>query len=125
MQNPDHVQKLRRFPAFAVALACVALALGGCGGSPTKHRAIAAVDVGSGAGFDPTTVTVDKDDNVVLTVGNRTDKTHGFSIEGYGIRHEIEPGKPLEVKFKARKPGTFKIYCQIHPAHQIATLVVE
>jgi len=127
VQNPDHVQKSRRLPAVAVALACLALALalGGCGGSPTKHRAIAAVEVGSGAGFDPTTITVDKDDNVVLTVGNTTAKTHGFTIEGYGIVREVNTGNPVEVKFKSSKPGTFKIYCQLHPTHGIATLVVQ
>jgi len=37
----------------------------------------------------------------------------------------VEPGKPLKVKFSAGKPGTFKIFCQLHPAHQMATLVVE
>jgi len=117
------VHNIRRF--FTVPLLGLALVLAGCGGHATSRRSIDAAAVAGNPGFDPDKITVHQDDNVVLTVGNRTDKTHGFSIEGYGIRHEIEPGKPLEVKFKAKKPGTFKIYCQIHPAHQLATLVVE
>ena len=113
----------RRF--FAVALLGFALAVAGCGGSPTSRRTIDAAPVGSGAGFDPTTITVNKDDNVIITVGNTTTKTHGFSIEGYGIHDEVNPGTPIEVHFKSRKPGTFKIYCQLHETHQIATLVVQ
>lgn len=114
---------LRRF--FPAALVAVTLVISGCGGSPESRRQISAINVGSGAGFEPTTVTVDKDDNVELAVGNRTTRTHGFSIEGYGIQREVEAGSGIEVKFKATKPGTFKIYCQLHETHQVATLVVR
>jgi len=117
------VHTIRRF--FTVPLLGLALVLAGCGGHATSKRSIDIAPVAGQSGFDPDEITVHQDDNVVLAVGNRTAATHGFSIEGYGIRHEVEAGKPLEVKFKARKPGTFKIYCQIHPAHQLATLVVE
>ena len=113
----------RRF--FPAALVAVSLAISGCGGSPESRRQISAINVGSGAGFEPTTITVDKDDNVELAVGNSTTRTHGFSIEGYGIQREVEANNGIEVKFKATKPGTFKIYCQLHETHQVATLVVR
>lgn len=114
----------RRF--FVVAFAGLCLVLTGCGGHATVRRSIDAAPVAGGAtGYDPATIIVHKDDNVVLTVGNTTDKTHGFSIEGYGIHDEVNPGTPLTVKFKAKKPGTFKVFCQIHPTHQPATLIVE
>ena len=100
------------------------IVLTGCGGHPTERRQVAAVTVSGGAGFEPTTVTVEKDDNVVLAVGNSTTGPHGFSIEGYGIQEEIAPGG-MEVKFKATHPGTFKIYCQLEENHQVATLVVQ
>ena len=99
--------------------------LSGCGGSPTARRQISAADVAGGAGFTPDAVTVDKDDNVVLRVGNSTARVHGFTIEGYGIRREVEPGPGMEVKFKSTKPGTFKIYCQLHETHKLATLIVQ
>jgi nitrosocyanin len=113
----------RRF--FPAALVAVALVLSGCGGDPTARRQISAINVGSGAGFEPTTVTVDQNDNVRLSVGNSTTRVHGFSIEGYGIQREVEPNNGIEVRFKATKPGTFKIYCQLHETHQVATLVVR
>ena len=113
----------RRF--FPAALVGAALVLSGCGGSPTSRRQISAANVASGAGWDPTTVTVDKDDNVVMAVNNATARTHGFSIEGYGVRREVEPNQGFEVRFKSTKPGTFKIFCQLHETHQFATLVVR
>ena len=112
----------RFFPAGLVGLALV---LTGCGGHPTERRQIAAVTVAGGdASFEPTTITVEKDDNVVLAVGNSTTGPHGFSIEGYGIQMEIAPGG-MDVKFKATHPGTFRIYCQLHENHKVATLIVQ
>ena len=101
------------------------LVLSGCGGHPTERRQVSAVPAAGGeAGFEPVTVTVEKDDNVVLAVGNSTTGPHGFSIEGYGIQEQIAPGG-MELKFKATHPGTFKIYCQLHENHKVATLVVQ
>jgi nitrosocyanin len=117
------LSRSRRF--FLPALLGAGLVLSGCGGHDTVHRTISAVDVSGGAGFSPTPVTVDKDDNVVLTVANSTAKVHGFTIEGYGIQKVVNPGPGIQVKFKSTKPGTFKIYCQLHPTHQVATLVVQ
>ena len=101
-----------------------ALVLSGCGGHPDVERQIAVAAGPSGAVFEPTTITVNKDDNVTLAVGNPTSGPHGFSIEGYGIQTEIPPGGS-EVKIRATHPGTFKIYCQLHETHQIATFVVR
>jgi nitrosocyanin len=111
--------------SFAAAVVGLGLIASGCGGHPTVHRSIASVAVAGGTGYEPTVVTVSKDDNVVLAVGNATAVVHGFSIEGYGIQTEIQPGQPTDLKFKAVHPGTFKVYCQLHPGHKIATLVVQ
>ncbi len=117
------MHNLRRF--FLLPFVGLALVLSGCGGHATLTRSIDAVQTSAGAAFDPLTITVHKDDNVVLNVGNTTAVTHGFSIEGYGIHDTVDPGTPIKVKFKARKPGTFKIFCQLHPGHHTATFVVE
>jgi nitrosocyanin len=110
--------------AGAIVVGCAALIAAGCG-KTTSHRQLLAADIQTGAGWSPDAVTVSRDDNVILSVGNSTAKTHGFSVEGYGIKKEVNPGNPIDVKFKARKAGTFKIYCQLHPTHQIATLIVQ
>ncbi|HEV2761278.1 MAG TPA: cupredoxin domain-containing protein [Acidimicrobiales bacterium] len=112
----------RRFlPASVVGLALV---FSGCGGSPESRRQMAVVSGSTGAAFEPKALTVNKDDNVILAVGNPTAVVHGFSVEGYGIQTEIPPGGS-EVKIKATHPGTFKVYCHLHETHQIATLVVQ
>jgi len=117
------VHKSRRL--LVAASIGLGLVLSGCGGSPESRRQISAATLSTGAGFEPTVVTVNKDDNVRLAVGNSTSGVHGFSIEGYGIRREVEPTKGIDVRFKSVKPGTFKIFCQLHEAHQVATLVVR
>ena len=81
--------------------------------------------VEGGAGFNPTTLAVGNRNDVVLRVGNVTGTPHGFAIEGYGIRHTVDPGATLDLRFKARKNGVFKIFCQLHETHQTATLIVR
>jgi plastocyanin len=116
------VHTFRRF--LIASVVGLALVLTGCGGSPTTRRQISVVSGSGGAAFQPEAVTVNKDDNVVLTVRNPTASPHGFSVEGYGIQTEIPPGE-TEVKIKATHPGTFKVYCQLHETHQVATLIVQ
>ncbi len=114
----------RRFlPAAALGLT---LALSGCGGHANVHRSLAIVAPTSSvaAYYAPATITVNKDDNVILAVANPTPAVHGFTIEGYGISTEIPPGGS-EVKIRATHPGTFKIYSQLKEMSQVATLVVQ
>ncbi len=107
-----------------VVLLGLALVATGCGGHPDVERQISVASGSTGAVFQPPTITVNKDDNVRLAVGNPTTNPHGFSIEGYGIRDEVPPGG-FEKRFQATHPGTFKIYCQLHETHQVATLIVQ
>ena len=88
-------------------------------------RTVDAAQVDGGAGFTPLTITVDKRNRVEMMVGNATDAVHGFSIEGYGIQEEVQPGAALEVDFTATNAGTYKVYCQLHEAHKTATLIVR
>jgi plastocyanin len=116
------VLTFRRFlPAGLLGLALLA---SGCGGHPDIERQISVQSGPSGAIFDPPTITVNKDDNVTMAIGNPTTTVHGFSIEGYGIQDEVPPGG-AQKKFQATHPGTFKIYCHLHETHQVATLVVR
>jgi nitrous oxide reductase len=113
----------RRAIAVTAALA-LALAFAGCGHG-TAHRSIAATAVNGAPGFFPTSIVVSQEETVVLKVGNGTDKVHGFTIEGYKIAKTVEPNQTVNIKFRASRGGTFKIFCQLHPAHQTATLIVQ
>jgi nitrosocyanin len=115
---------MRKIAGVLVAALLAALVLAGCAKSPV-HRSIAAVFVAPGpAGFAPATIKVKKGDKVQLTVTNKHDRTHGFSIDAFSVKQTVDPGKPILVKFTARRAGTFEIYCQLHPAHKKASLVV-
>jgi len=108
------------------AVAAVAFIAVGCSNDTTDHRTINAAAVNGKPGFAPQVIEVKKGDKVDLTVGNTTEKTHGFSIEGYGLKAQtVEAGKPIHVKFTAKKTGTYKVFCQLHPAHQFATFQVD
>lgn len=96
-----------------------------CGGTVTDKRHISAAVVDGKPGFDPATITMTKGHKIDLNVGNRTDKTHGFTIEGYGVVRTVDPNKPIDLSFKASRTGTFRVFCQLHPAHQPAQLIVK
>jgi len=100
------------------------LALGACG-VDTEHHSISAALVSGKPGFAPSRVTVEQRDKVVLRVGNRTTSKHGFSILGYPVKETVDPGHTILVRFTARRAGRFEIYCQLHPKHQHALLVVK
>ncbi|MDQ6928289.1 MAG: cupredoxin domain-containing protein [Actinomycetota bacterium] len=112
--------------AVLTVVAVVGLVAVGCSNDTTDHRTINAAAVSGKPGFAPQVIEVHRGDKVDLTVGNTTEKTHGFTIEGYGLpAHTVDPGKPIHVKFTASKTGTYKVFCQLHPAHQAATFQVD
>lgn len=102
----------------------LALALTACGHA-TARRSIAATFVGNGAGFTPASLVGNKEDTMIVRVGNGTSAQHGFAIEGYRIRRVVDPNQTIEVKFRMSRAGTFRIYCQLHETHQPATLIVR
>ena len=115
----------RRRVAALLLPAVLSLAAAGCGNDTTSHRTIAAAKVEGGNGFSPTSISVHTGDKVDLRVSNRTATAHGFDIDGYGLKKwVIEPGQTQRIRFTARRAGTFRIFCHLHPKHQTATLRV-
>ncbi len=113
-------------PTVAVGLVATVVVLSGCGEDlDVDRRSIAAATVEDKTGFSPESVTVGQDHKVVLAVNNNTDKIHGFSIEGLGVRRTVEPNRPILVNFSPKEAGTFRIFCQLHDTHQGAELIVR
>lgn len=53
---------------------------------------------------------------------------HGISIEAVGIKGRVYRHKPLKVEKQiplTLKPGEYEIWCQYHPKHAPAMLVVK
>lgn len=62
--------------------------------------------------FEPGVIEVNRGDRVVLKV-RAMDVTHGFYLDGYGIREEILPGQEKEIAFTADRPGRFMFRCAV------------
>ena len=62
--------------------------------------------------FEPSTVTVNKGDQVVLHVTS-TDVTHGISLPDYNILQTLPPGETKTMTFIADKAGQFTFFCSV------------
>jgi len=116
----------RRSVALASLALVAATVLAGCGGGKTDHLKADDGPVEGGAGITPVKLTAHKGRDVEIQVTNTAkDKQHGFKIDAFKVEEVIDQGKTTTVKFKADQAGTFKVYCQLHPTHKPAELVVS
>ena len=106
------------------AIAVAACALAACGNSTTDHLQINHQLINGKPGFSVATVTVTKGDKVDVRVDNLLPAAHGFSIDAFDVHRVVPSHGSQEFTFKATKTGEFRIYCQLHPAHQPARLLV-
>jgi nitrous-oxide reductase len=64
--------------------------------------------------FTPDIIRVKLGDTVHLHITNveqAHDATHGFTIGSYNVHSSLEPGKHVDITFKADRAGTFPFYC--------------
>jgi len=61
---------------------------------------------------EPATMRVRVGDLVRVTF-SAADIAHSFTIDEYRINKRAEPGKPVTFEFRADRPGTFVIYCNL------------
>ena len=116
----------RRSVALASLALAVATLLAGCGDEKTDRLKADDGPIEGGNGITPAKLTAKEGDKVEIKVTNTAkDKQHGFSIDAFNVKETIDQGKTTTVKFKADKAGTFKVYCQLHPTHKPAELVVS
>jgi heme/copper-type cytochrome/quinol oxidase subunit 2 len=114
----------RAFVVAAMAVISV-VALAGCGGNhKTESYRVAITSANGVSGFSIGTITVTQGDKVDIRVDNMTDKAHGFSIDAFNIHRVVEPAKAQTVSFTPNKTGQFKVYCQLHPTHVPASMIV-
>ena len=116
---------MKRALLVAVIAAVGAVGLAGCGGNhKTENFRVNITSTNGVSGFNIGTITVTQGNEVNLRVDNTTDKAHGFSIDAFGIHKVVQPAKAETVSFTPNKTGQFKVYCQLHPAHVPARLIV-
>jgi heme/copper-type cytochrome/quinol oxidase subunit 2 len=125
MNKGENMSRTRHVAVASVALAAMAL-LAGCGGTKTDKLSVDDGPVAGGNGMTPAQLTAHKGHKVSIKVTNTApDKPHGFSIDEFKVAQTIDPGHTTTVSFKADKAGTYKVYCQLHPTHKPAELVVS
>ena len=109
-----------------MALAATAL-LAGCGDETRTDRlSVEDGPVAGGNGITPEKLETKTGNTVEIEVKNTApDKPHGFSIDEFKVAETIDQGKTGTVKFTASKAGTYRVYCQLHPTHKAAELVVS
>jgi nitrosocyanin len=73
----------------------------------------------------PSLIVVKKGDRVrIKLINNVPSGEHGFAITEFNVVDKVFKGEPRTVEFTADKAGIYKIFCQIHPAHIGAQLMV-
>jgi nitrosocyanin len=115
---------VKRALVIALAAAISAVLLAGCGNNKTEHFRLNATVVNGVPAFSVGTITVTEGDKVDIRIDNTTDKAHGFSIDALNIHRVVKPHEPQTVSFTPKTTGEYRIYCQLHPAHQPASLIV-
>jgi plastocyanin len=64
--------------------------------------------------FEPKTVTVKRGEKVTITLHNKGQVEHTFTIKDLGIDVEVEPGKSKTVTIEGKQPGTYDLICKYH-----------
>jgi plastocyanin len=74
--------------------------------------------------YNPTQITVNKGDKVLIHFYDTTDSAHTFTLPGYAINVSLNPGKEQDITFTASTPGVFIFSCNYHPTTMRGQLIV-
>jgi nitrosocyanin len=123
----EKMRTARRSVALAALTLAAASALVACGDDKrTERLSVEDGPVGGANVINPAKLTAHEGNTVQIKITNTAnDKPHGFSIDEFGIKETIDQGKTTTIEFEADKAGTFKVYCQLHPTHKPAELVIS
>jgi plastocyanin len=101
------------------------LGLAGCGGNGGKDKGLL-----GGAGtaslvvhdtmpfYDPGSLEIPLNKDIVFTVYNDGKKVHNITIPGFGVDVDMQPGQSVEIKLPAinaaPRDGFYTMYCKYH-----------
>lgn len=78
--------------------------------------------------YSPPRIEVTQDDLVKITLTS-ADIPHSFTIDEYRIAKRVGAGQTVTFEFRADRPGTFRVYCNLRQDEKCrsmhATLVVK
>ncbi len=73
----------------------------------------------------PSTIVVKNGQAVHLMLRNVSERDHGFTIEGLGVKEVIAPDGKTRVKFTASSAGVYRFYCHLHKGHIGGQIIVQ
>ncbi len=105
-----------------LALAVLAVAAAGCGGTDDSAAPVATteVEMAKSYRFEPQTIEIAAGETVTWT--NEDNFTHTVQVDGQDD-HEIEPGERVEITFD--EPGTYHYVCTLHRRDMDGEVVVR
>ena len=74
--------------------------------------------------YNPTLMTVNKGDKVLIHFYDTTDSPHTFTLSGYAINVSLTPGQKQDISFTANTSGAYMFNCNFHPTTMRGQLVV-
>ena len=72
----------------------------------------------------PASFAVVENDDVTLQIAGINGAKHVSVVEGHGDQFTVTRGEATTVKFKAGKPGVYKVVCQTHPPNMTGQMIV-
>lgn len=63
--------------------------------------------------FVPDLIEVNQGDTIKLTIVNKDEYDHGFSVDAFGISQRIPANETIHIEFVATQPGDFPYYCSV------------
>jgi plastocyanin len=103
--------------APAAAPTTAAAAGGGASGDEVKL-------VASDFKFNKASLSFKSGDQVKIELSNSGNVEHNFTFEEANVNQDIEAGEDATVSFTAPAAGTFKFFCEYHPAKMTGTLTI-
>lgn len=73
----------------------------------------------------PSTLIINKGEEVKLKLRNVSKAEHGFAIDALGVKEVIKPGETKEITIKPDAEGIQRYYCHLHPGHVGGQLMVK
>jgi plastocyanin len=74
--------------------------------------------------YDKASLSFKSGSQVKIEVSNSGNVQHNFTFEEANVNQDIGPGEDATVSFTAPAAGSFKFFCEYHPAKMTGTLTI-
>lgn len=104
-------------PSFRLAAAPALLLLAACGsatGSTSDPGTVQLTMNAQNLRFDPSVITAKPGEKVALTISNRDNFKHNFTVSELGVNQDLDPGKTLTFVVTTKGSTDLQFFCEYH-----------